>query len=65
VNRFTLFARVAAKNIDVLDKSTWTGYFKGLKNQIMFDIRLKLVEFFTWFSSIIINIFGWEKFVKK
>eukprot|EP01080_Neovahlkampfia_damariscottae_P008901 gene8901-849_t len=65
VNRFTIFARVAAKNCDINhDDSTWRGYFKGLKDQLIFDLNLKMIEFATWFSTLIVNLFGIKKFIQ-
>lgn len=58
VNRFTIFARVASKNINVQDRTTWSGWFKSIHNQLKFEINLKILEFTAWLVGAYMRLFG-------
>jgi aarF domain-containing kinase len=64
VNRFTIFARIATKNIRVQDHTSWLGWLKSTQNSLVFEFSLRWLALQTWFITILFSIMGESYFMK-
>jgi aarF domain-containing kinase len=61
VNRFNIFARVATYEYNKSLRITgWWGSIVSLKNMVLFEFALKVLEIYTFFLSLLWTVFGRE-----